>query len=294
MASPAPDAEAPPLLSDAVESPEALARSTLPKRIQRAAWENEAQPILSWLDEGGGAVDATLEDAALGPVTLLIIASGCGHGDLVKALLERRATVDFQTARGDTALMAAAYKNRPAIVRQLLRAGAQPGLRDREDRSAPYLALSEGHEECVMAFTELARKQAAEKLAAKRAAQRKLKIQGESAGVVDGSGKAGDSTAAQGTASGPASAPSTSATLVEALGDQIEGAKDAVANMIEDATNSLELATGLDLDGDGDIGLKGHKGTTQRRRERHTADGVAGLRPDGNTVARRRERNTVD
>ena len=64
--------------------------------------------------------------------------------------------------------------------------------------------------------------------------------------------------------------------------------------MIEDATNSLELATGLDLDGDGDIGLKGHKGTTQRRRERHTADGVAGLRPDGNTVARRRERNKVD
>ena len=145
-----------------------------------------------------------------------------------------------------------------------------------------------------MAFTELARKQAAEKLAAKRAAQRKLKMKGESAGVVDDSGKAGDSTAAQGAASGPASAPGTSATLIEALGDQIEGAKDAVANMMEDATNSLELATGLDLDGDGDIGLKGHKDTTQRRQARHTADGVAGLRPDGNTVARRRERNTVD
>ena len=70
---------------------------------------------------------------------------------------------------------------------------------------------------------------------------------------------------------------------------------DGVNDLTDNCPNTNNpLQIDSDLDGDGDIGLKGHKDTTQRRQARHTADGVAGLRPDGNTVARRRERNTVD
>ena len=32
----------------------------------------------------------------------------------------------------------------------------------------------------------------------------------------------------------------------------------AMSDAIEDSTNAVERATGLDLDGDGDVGLKGH------------------------------------
>ena len=50
--------------------------------------------------------------------------------------------------------------------------------------------------------------------------------------------------------------------MVERAGEVITQAADAIvgaiSNAIEDSTNAVERATGLDLDGDGDVGVKGH------------------------------------
>ena len=226
-----------------------MSLESLPKRLQKAAWEGHASPIMAWLDAGEGHPDATFDDSELRGATLLILASGCGHVEVVRLLLERGATVDVQTSRGDTALMAAAYKNRPDVVRMLLQAGAAPGLRDFEDRSAPYLALQAGHASVVKAFKDHA--------VALREAQRRAKdaqsinapapAEAPTASVDDG-------------ASAPA--PAEALGMVERAGEAISQAADAIvgaiSDAIEDSTNAVERATGLDLDGDGDVGVKGH------------------------------------
>ena len=63
--------------------------------------------------------------------------------EVVEQLLQRGASVDLQdSSSGDTALMAAVVQGHPAIVRRLLQAGAQLGLRNcfgENFRGAPEL-----------------------------------------------------------------------------------------------------------------------------------------------------------
>ena len=85
---------------------------------------------------------------------------------LAAAMLDHGASVDLQTSKkGTTALMHAAVHGHAAIVRRLLRAGADIKLRDADGRSALRFATEKGHAECVAAIKEhvaaAARRQAA-------------------------------------------------------------------------------------------------------------------------------------
>merc|ERR1739841_467414 len=68
--------------------------------------------------------------------------------------MRRGAEVDQQNSGGWTALMGAALFNRPAVVRRLLRAGADAAARTTNGKTAPQMAKAKGHAECVEAFRQ--------------------------------------------------------------------------------------------------------------------------------------------
>ena len=86
--------------------------------------------------------------------TMLVAASFAGNEAMVAALLQRGASVNLQSSKGDTALMNASLLNHPAVVRQLLAAGADPALRDEEGETAADLAESKGHAAVVALLHE--------------------------------------------------------------------------------------------------------------------------------------------
>ena len=114
--------------------------------------------LAKWLpsSRGGGHVGATFDvsiDLAHG-YTMLMLASGSGYALLVDLLLERRASVDQQVTNGGSALMAAAYQGRLPVVQRLLRAGADPRLRDDKGSTALQVAEHFGHSECACTIKE--------------------------------------------------------------------------------------------------------------------------------------------
>ena len=62
--------------------------------------------------------------------------------------------LNLQSSNGGTALMLAALFNRPAVVRRLLRAGADTAARSASGKTALQVAKQEGHAECVEAFRQ--------------------------------------------------------------------------------------------------------------------------------------------
>lgn len=60
--------------------------------------------------------------------TLLILATYHGHDDLVAGLLARGADTERVNQRGQTALVAAVFRQSPTNVRALLAAGADPSV----------------------------------------------------------------------------------------------------------------------------------------------------------------------
>ena len=149
--------------------------NTLPGHAIAAVAQGDIATIETWLDGEGGHVDARcwadpngcwaaanveardVLDAgrrARGSTMLAFTAGSANREPFVEMLLRRGATVDLQNSTGVSALMEAADNNQPAIVRLLLRAGAQMGLRDWADQTAPQIAERKGHTECVAAFRE--------------------------------------------------------------------------------------------------------------------------------------------
>ena len=61
---------------------------------------------------------------------------------MVELLIQRGAEVNLQDSDGNTALMHAAYWNRPAVVRRLLRAGADTAARSASGKTALHWARS--------------------------------------------------------------------------------------------------------------------------------------------------------
>jgi len=111
-----------------------------------------------WLS-GAGRADAKCkrplsegDDSGSG-CTLLMIAAGYGHAQLVELLLKCGAVVDLQNGAGWTALMSAVYRGRSAIVLRLLRAGADMTLRT-PGGTALQRAKEGGHTECIEAFRQ--------------------------------------------------------------------------------------------------------------------------------------------
>ena len=149
--------------------------NTLPGHAIAAVAKGDIVAIEAWLDGDSGHVDARcwadpngcwaaanveardVLDAgrrARGSTMLAFTAGSANRETFVEMLLRRGATVDLQNSTGVSALMEAADNNQPAIVRLLLQAGAQMGLRDWADQTAPQIAERKGYTECVGAFRE--------------------------------------------------------------------------------------------------------------------------------------------
>lgn len=81
---------------------------------------------ISYLISNGADPNAAGKDGE----TALIIAARLGYSDGVSRLLARKALVDKDNKRGETPLIVAVQQRRPALVRELLEAGANPDKRD--------------------------------------------------------------------------------------------------------------------------------------------------------------------
>ena len=115
----------------------------LPKKIQAAAENGKAGVVQTWLT-GDGRVDATCVRGGVSGCTLLLIAAGHGHKQLVELLMKRGAKVNAQNSYGGTALIAAALSGYVQVVETLLQHGAEIGLQDRSTSTALMFAAIQG------------------------------------------------------------------------------------------------------------------------------------------------------
>ena len=84
----------------------------------------------------------------------LMMASGWGHTDIVKLLLERGAQIDLQNYAGQIALMWASIRGHTDIVKVLLERGAQVDFLDNDGSTALMWASGSGHTEIVKLLLE--------------------------------------------------------------------------------------------------------------------------------------------
>ena len=77
-----------------------------------------------------------------------------GNLENVRRLLEAGADVNGRNVVGDTPLIAAAYTGQPAMVRLLLRFGADATLTNRDGKTAQQLAERFGHKGVLETFAE--------------------------------------------------------------------------------------------------------------------------------------------
>jgi Ankyrin repeats (3 copies)/Ankyrin repeat len=81
--------------------------------------------------------------------TALMVAADQGHGDTVKLLLQRQASLDLQNRRGATALMLACFNGHLDVVTELLRAGADVNAKSKNKHTALMLAAVKQNETAV-------------------------------------------------------------------------------------------------------------------------------------------------
>ncbi|XP_040843711.1 E3 ubiquitin-protein ligase MIB2 isoform X5 [Ochotona curzoniae] len=86
--------------------------------------------------------------------TALQVASYLGQGELVRLLLQGRASVDLPDDEGSTALHYAALGNQPDVARLLLSAGCGPNVLNRSRSSALHVAIRRGFLEVVRVLCE--------------------------------------------------------------------------------------------------------------------------------------------
>ena len=125
----------------------------VPGEVTNAAKRGDDAAVVAWL--AGGArchVDMVVEYAGY---TLLLVAAAFGHERLVDVLLRRGANINYLTDEG-TALILATQNHHPAVVRLLLRAGADPSLRDCDDlfTAMQHAECEGGDEACAKALRE--------------------------------------------------------------------------------------------------------------------------------------------
>ena len=147
---------------------------SLPDELGIAANRGELQPVVEWLQRGGGHVDALDKDGdgllhwaasggqlrvakellqrgasvdlrAAGDMTALMVAAGVGQHSIMRLLLEHKASVDLQSTEGVTALMMAACEGHQECVQELLEVGASTELRDQRGDTALQMAEANGY-----------------------------------------------------------------------------------------------------------------------------------------------------
>lgn len=116
-----------------------------------AAWAGHDQAVIALLERGA---DPNQNIQGLTP---LLIAAGRGHTSVVAILLSKGSNVNATDAKGATALSHAAYAGNVAMVKELLKAGANPKLGP-DGSNAIDLALGQGKTEVVELLTGQASK----------------------------------------------------------------------------------------------------------------------------------------
>ena len=112
----------------------------LPKKIETAAANGKAGVVQTWL-VGDGQVDATCVRRGVSGCTLLLIAAGHGHKQLVEVLLKRGAKVTAQNRRHgamqertSAKVSAAAVSGKVQVVETLLMHGADRHHKNKQER----------------------------------------------------------------------------------------------------------------------------------------------------------------
>lgn len=88
---------------------------------------------------------------------LLLLASGLGHADIVRAMIDAGVDVNGRGLKQRTALMAAAAFDRPQVVSVLLEMGADPEARDDDGNSALDVARDKGDDEVLSLLNAISR-----------------------------------------------------------------------------------------------------------------------------------------
>ena len=105
----------------------------------RASRENNVEVLKKFLT-GGFSKDTRDENGNMA----LHLAAAAGAEKSGELLLDRGIPIDIRGQAGRTPLMAAVIANQPAMVKWLLRQGADPKLKDEENFKALMLAVREG------------------------------------------------------------------------------------------------------------------------------------------------------
>ena len=135
------------------------AQEGLPNGVLLAADRGEGQPVVAWLDEGGG-VDAQCAESKC--MTLLMAAAAQGWVGMVRMLLQRGASVNLQDPNGCNALIGAASTGQTLVVQALLDAKADASLETAKRFTALDLAELYQHTETAQVLQLHDERQAAE------------------------------------------------------------------------------------------------------------------------------------
>lgn len=119
-------------------------------RLAKAILLNQLDRVQSCLEDGDTADVEVTEEGLTG----LMYVSYWGEQATVKLLLEHGANPNAALKDGTTALMKAVEQNHSVVVLELLRAGAQVGLRDQEGRNALDYAVQGGLQEMALILTQ--------------------------------------------------------------------------------------------------------------------------------------------
>ena len=101
----------------------------------------------------GNDIDVNATDSE--GCTELMKASGNGHIEIVKTILDHNANVDIQNDLGETALTFASFNGHIDCVRLLLENGANATLKNKDGKTANDLAQQKGLLEIVNLLTEV-------------------------------------------------------------------------------------------------------------------------------------------
>ena len=124
------------------------------KKLWGAVYEGDTATALDLLLRGVDANDLDADSVESG-ATPLLFAANCGHGAVVRALLNAGAETDRAEKEGGfTPLIAATLGGHLAVVRTLLDAGADKEIKDKNGATPLYIAANEGHDAVVRALLD--------------------------------------------------------------------------------------------------------------------------------------------
>lgn len=112
--------------------------------------------IIKLLLENGADIEQKLEFSSGINDTPLIIAAGCGSKHILEYLLQKGAEVNYQNAKGESALMMAAYVGRLDNVKILIDYKADKSLKDNNGLTAVELAKEKKHKD-IADFLEVSK-----------------------------------------------------------------------------------------------------------------------------------------